>query len=231
MSVAYQPYQPPSTPSRAASEPLPSGRPLEVGRAFRDALATFRAHAVPLTLTCVVTEVLGYLLGSGASSGLTPMLGESRAAWASLAIGAVVSTFLSIGSLRISLDVARGKPFRLDTLFSGGDVLLVTLLASLVTTIAIGCGFVLLIVPGVFLQLGFAFVPLLVADRRIGVLRACRESLELTRGRKWSLFGLLFLSGLVIAGGLLALIVGVLPAMAFVQLVMVHAYLQATGER
>jgi hypothetical protein len=227
MSVTYQPYQPPTT----VEEPATTPQPFEVGRAFHEARATFRAHAVPLTLTCVLADTLGYLFSDGTSGALAPIVGETRATYASYTIGFVVSTFLSIGTTRIMLDVARGKPFRLNTLFSGGDVLVVTLLASLVTTIAIACGFLFLIVPGFFLQLGFAFVPILIADRRIGVLRACRESLELTRGRKWRLFVLCMVSGLVLLCGLLALIVGVLPAIAFIQLFLVHAYLQATGER
>lgn len=229
MSVSYQPYQPPLSTSDDPIERSFRGQ-LDVRRVFRDSLATFRANAVGLTFAFILVQIIGFVFGFGATTALVPLVGAEHAAYASYVISFVVTTFLGIGNTRMLLDVARGKPLRIRTMFSGADALFFTLIASVVMTIAIVVGGVVLIVPGVILSFAFSFVSILIADRGTDPLVAIRESVRLTRGRKWSLFLLTLLATLVVLAGVLALIVGIIPALAFSQLFIVHAYLQATGE-
>jgi uncharacterized membrane protein len=229
MSVSYQPYQPPAS----VPEELPaagSSARLDVRRVFRESLATFRAHAVGLTFAFLLLEVVGFVLGFGVTSALVAALGEQRATYVSYLTCFAVTTFLGIGNTRMLLDVARGKPLRIRTMFSGIDAFFFTLVASLLQTIAVVAGFLALVVPGVILSLAFSFTTILIADRGTDPLVAIRESMRLTRRRKFSLFALGLLCCLVLLGGLLALLVGILPALAFTQLPLIHAYLQATGE-
>jgi uncharacterized membrane protein len=96
--------------------------------------------------------------------------------------------------------------------------------AHILTVIAIAIGFVLLIVPGIILSLGLAFVPYLVVERGLGPIESIKESWRITKGHKWQL-ALLFLALLGInLLGVLALIVGVFVSVPITLIAFAHAY-------
>jgi uncharacterized membrane protein len=70
-------------------------------------------------------------------------------------------------------------------------------------------GFVLLIVPGVILMLMFIFAPYVVIDCERGPIDAMGESNRITRGHKWSLFGLGLVIGLTFIMGIVALVLSI----------------------
>lgn len=85
-------------------------------------------------------------------------------------------------------------------------------LAGLLTSIAIGIGFILFIIPGIYIALRLAFVSFLVIDEQMGAMDALQASWQMTDGYAGRLFGLgLVAVGLLLAG-LLALFVGVFIA-------------------
>jgi len=96
--------------------------------------------------------------------------------------------------------------------------------AHILTGIVVSLGFLALVVPGVILALGLAFVPYLVVERGLGPIEAMKESWRITKGYKGQV-GLLILAllGIVILG-LLALGIGVLVAIPVAMLAMAHAY-------
>jgi len=63
--------------------------------------------------------------------------------------------------------------------------------ASLLQGLGIGIGFLLLIVPGLFLLTIWALVPPVVVLERPGVLAAFRRSRELVRGNGWQVLGVI----------------------------------------
>lgn len=91
-------------------------------------------------------------------------------------------------------------------------------LALLLARFVIGAGFLAFIVPGLYLLGRLAPVgPMVIAEKQRNPVKAFGRSFELTRGRGWAVFGLIFLVGvagviLVIALtsilGLLAMLVG-----------------------
>ena len=96
--------------------------------------------------------------------------------------------------------------------------------AHILTLIAIAIGFVLLIVPGIILSLGLAFVPYLVVERGLGPIESMKESWRITKGHKWQL-ALLFLALLGInLLGVLALVVGIFVAVPVTIIAFAHAY-------
>ncbi len=96
--------------------------------------------------------------------------------------------------------------------------------AHIVAGIAIGIGFVLLIVPGVILMLGWSFVRYLIVERGLGPINALKESWRITKGHKWQLF----LFGLALFGinllGALAIGIGLLVSVPVTMIAVVHAY-------
>lgn len=98
------------------------------------------------------------------------------------------------------------------------------LFAHILTAIAIALGFLALIVPGVILAMGLAFVPYLVIERGLWPIDAMKESWRITKGHKWQLL-LLFLALLLVnLLGLLALFVGIFVSVPVTMLAFAHAY-------
>jgi len=90
-------------------------------------------------------------------------------------------------------------------------------LASLVSGLIIGVGFLLLIVPGFYL-LGrlIPAIPLMVAEDRRNPAEAISRSFEITKGHGWAVFGLLFIVAIVamIAAGVAIALVGIVLILA-----------------
>jgi uncharacterized membrane protein len=96
--------------------------------------------------------------------------------------------------------------------------------AYILTALAIALGFLALIIPGIILAMGLAFVSYLVVDRGLGPIEAMKESWRITKGHKWQLL-LLFLALLGInLLGILALIIGVFVTVPITMLAFAHAY-------
>jgi uncharacterized membrane protein len=82
----------------------------------------------------------------------------------------------------------------------------------------VAIGMVLLVVPGLIALVKLAWVPYLVVDERLDAVAAVRESWERTRGHGWTIFGIFLLAIPLMLVGLLLLIVGIIPALMWVQL-------------
>jgi hypothetical protein len=102
--------------------------------------------------------------------------------------------------------------------------------------IAIGFGFILLIVPGIYLIGRLALVTPAIADRRIyNPFEAIRTSWELTRDNGWAVFFFLFLVGIVIViaaliiGGVVSVIFGSEPGLGRMMGGLVEAAFGAIG--
>ena len=85
-------------------------------------------------------------------------------------------------------------------------------LASLVAGLVLALGFVLLIVPGLYLfgrlvPLG----PVMAAESRRNPLDALRRTFDITRGRGWAVFGLVLLVGIagVVVTGVVNMVLGI----------------------
>lgn len=86
------------------------------------------------------------------------------------------------------------KTSDLNLLFKGFSERFVdTLVFGLLYSLAVGVGFMLLIVPGVILSLGFAMTPFIMADNpKISAVDAMQESWNMMSGHRWDLFCLWF---------------------------------------
>lgn len=79
----------------------------------------------------------------------------------------------------------------LNMMFKGFDRFVQTLVAGLVMSLAVGLGFMLLIVPGIILALGFSMTYFIMADNaEISGIDALQESWNLMKGHKGDYFRL-----------------------------------------
>lgn len=98
------------------------------------------------------------------------------------------------------------------------------LAVSILATVAVILGLILLVVPGVIAGIMFMFATYIVVDRKLAPLEAMRESRRITKGHLWDLFlFLLAIIGINILG-LLALVVGLLVTIPVTSIAIVHAY-------
>ena len=100
---------------------------------------------------------------------------------------------------------------------------------SVLASLAVGIGLLLLIIPGLIAMVLFMFSTFLVIDRGLSPIEALKASMEMTRGNRWPLFGFILLCMLIIVVGVLALGVGLLVAIPIVGLAFAYAYRLLSG--
>ena len=77
---------------------------------------------------------------------------------------------------------------------------------------------------GLILMLRVFYTPYLIIDQKMPALEAFKTSWTMTRGHTFTLFVFLIASGFIFFGGLLFFIIGVIPAMIWVQTAYVSLY-------
>ena len=173
-----------------------------------------------------VVIVIAYLVVGGVSTGIDAALGgsseEPTLIGSSVNFG--LSTLVGMGAIAFYL-AAHDNPdtVELSALWHPQPFLRF-LGASILTGLAVGIGFVLLVVPGIIALVFFMFTTLIVIDRGLGPIEAMQESMRIGRGFRWPLLGLIVLLALILIVGAVALLVGLLVAMPVTTLAFVHAY-------
>jgi uncharacterized membrane protein len=142
-----------------------------------------------------------------------------------------LSLLISLGWIRVSLEVTRGVQPTLGDLFRfegyGPYVG-----AAILFALGFYVGLILFVVPGLIFAVTFGFFGFVIAERGddIGVIESLRASADLTRGNRWPLFGLgivLFLINLV---GVLAFVVGLIFTLGITIIAWAYAYRTLRGE-
>ena len=130
-------------------------------------------------------------------------------------ISSVLSIVLQAAVIHGVVEDLNGRPPKLADCFSAGlKVILPVLAIGIVSGTAIALGFILLIVPGIILAMRWLVaVPVRVAEGP-GVFAALARSVQLTKGNRWALFGLVF-AFFVVVWVILAVVLGVAVALSF----------------
>lgn len=142
----------------------------------------------------------------------------------------LLQLYLGVGQTQMALKMARREPVQYTDLFGGGSVFLPMILAYILAAIAIGIGFVLLIVPGILLLLMWWPYYFLIVDKKAGIIESFSTAATFTKGN-WGTTILLWLLSIgIMILGFLALCIGVLFAAPLVTLLWVVAYLMMSGQ-
>jgi uncharacterized membrane protein len=135
----------------------------------------------------------------------------------------IVNSIISMGYIKISVLFTDGKKPKLANLFHTQS-LLKYIVVSIIRSVVIFVGFLLLVVPGVILALRLQFATYLVVDRDMGIIDSITKSWEGTKGHTWNLFWFfLLLIGINIVG-FLALIVGLLITVPLSMIATAYVY-------
>lgn len=175
----------------------------------------------------IVLEIMDTAMGWGtgtieddgssfiASSGSSPL---------NMLISHVFSIFLTLGFIRFMLNLVSGREASVAQLFGEGRLLLRGIIASLLFGVMAAIGFLLLIIPGIYLVARYGFFMNALVDRKCGILESFRISSDLTTNNRLNVVLLMFASLVVVILGLLALCIGVLFAYPVVALAWAVAY-------
>ncbi|MEO6171797.1 MAG: DUF4339 domain-containing protein [Arenimonas sp.] len=136
----------------------------------------------------------------------------------------VFTIFLQLGLARAGLNLVSGKEVSVGLLFGQGSKLLRAIGASILFGFAVVIGFVLLIVPGVYIMLRYGQFMTAIVDRDLGIMEAFDYSSSLTTNNRLNLFVLALLSFGVGLLGMLACFVGLIFAAPVVWLAALVAY-------
>ncbi len=179
-----------AAPPPAPAPPPRSGgsQPIQVGKVISDAFGIYSANIGVLVATSLaVAIVFGLVVGllNDAGGAFAQFL-----AWIVQLIGTAIYTGFVV---RLVQDVRDGRrDMTVGELFSAAAPAIGSLIIwGILSGIAIGIGFVLLIIPGLILMTIWSVgAPAIVAED-IGPIAAFGRSYELVRGQAWTVFGVL----------------------------------------
>ena len=139
--------------------------------------------------------------------------------------------WVNVGFVVLALKLVKGQPATLGTAFSGASYIGSTLVAGLIVAIAINIGYVLLIVPGVYIALSLWSFQYFIVDQDSGIIESLQLAWKYAEGNRLQIFLLgLIAMGLSLAG-MLASGLGLLVVAPLCVLMMAVAYLQMTNQR
>jgi uncharacterized membrane protein len=143
----------------------------------------------------------------------------------------IIGIFVSIGIVKIILNLVDKKPLAYDELWKNSRYFWRYLGASILYGLIVAVGFILLIIPGVYLAIRYQFVTYLIIDKNMGIKEAFTKSSEMTKGIKWNLFVFdVLLLGIIILGAI-ALFVGLFAAIPVTWIAMVLMYRSLLKEK
>jgi|ERR1017187_5393920 hypothetical protein len=200
-----------AAPAAAAALAGRAGK-LDIISCYERSWALLKANFWPLVgvsfLIIVINAVIGYTHFLGVFL-VTPL------------IGAV----LSGGWYYYFLLKIRGQPTTIGDAFGGFTRAFMALIGTgLLVTIFVVAGMCLLILPGIYLAVSYAFAYMLATDKRIGIWDAMETSRRVITRQWWRVLGLLLLGIPFILLGFAALGVGIFVAIPLVVGATAYAY-------
>jgi serine/threonine protein kinase len=171
-----------------------------------------------------ITALILALLAAAASAGkVSKSIGHLS--FESSLLSILVSGPLMGGLYFYLLRKIRGEPVRTETAFAGfSHSLLQLFLASFVTQVLTGLGFICLVLPGVYLFVAWFFALPLVIDKRLEFWPAMRLSRKVISKHWWKFFGFLLVLGLINLAGLAACLVGIFVTLPLSFAALMYAY-------
>jgi uncharacterized membrane protein len=146
--------------------------------------------------------------------------------WIVYLISWLFAMVVTLGIMRLSLRFVDQERGELVDLFAKLPLVIPYLIASIVVAVIVMIGFILLIIPGIYLALRLQFFGWAIVDKEVGPFEAIQESWAITEGSAWNLFLLWWLLFFVNVAGMLALGIGLLITTPLTLVAMGYVYRQ-----
>jgi len=206
------------TPEMIAAEYLRRDVEIDISSAISRGWALVMANLPVLGGATVLMWAIGVGLG------FLPIIG-----WA---VGLLLGSVLHAGVLYMFIRRIRGEPVELGDMFEGFNVALLPLiLAGLLVSALTAVGFVLCILPGIYLAVGYIFVLPLVIDKKLDFWPAMEVSRQVVHKQWWPMFLFAIVMLLIVCLGALACGLGLIIAMPVVYAAAMYIYEDLFGQR
>ena len=136
----------------------------------------------------------------------------------------VISALVSLGVIRILLNIHDNVEATIEQLFTSYPLLLKYIVANLLYNILVVVGLIALIVPGIIFAIRLEFYGFFIVDEKCGIIESFSRSWELTQGIANKLFLFNIIATIIIGIGALLLGIGLLVAVPVVMLAMTFIY-------
>jgi len=206
------------TPEMIAAEYLRRDIEIDISSAVSRGWALVMSNLPVLAGATALTWAIGVGLG------FLPIIG-----WA---VGLLLGSVLHAGVLYMFIRRIRGEPVELGDMFEGFNVALLPLiLAGLLVSALTAVGFVLCILPGIYLAVGYIFVLPLVIDKKLDFWPAMEVSRQVVHKQWWPMFLFAIVMLLIVCLGALACGLGLIIAMPVVYAAAMYVYEDLFGQR
>jgi hypothetical protein len=233
----------PTGPPPSQDEILARDYSLDIGRCISRAWEITSANFWPVVgvsfLVLVVQSVVNQLLGLISRPAMNAMVLNHEITAANIAIvlatnipGMPLTAILMGGLFRYYLKLIRKQNATIGDAFSGfsngiGQLALFGLVQGILVTL----GFVLCVIPGIYLAVAWYFGLLLIADKGLPFWEAMEFSRKTVSKHWFVVFGFLLVVGLLAALGLIACCIGVFVTCAVAFLAVTFAYEDIFGRK
>jgi len=169
--------------------------------------------------------IIGFIIGIPASMGSW----SQGAASGFLSFLGTVYTILIVWPVDYGvsfsyLKASRGDTLEIKNMFEAFQNYWNAVLASLLVTVIVGIGLIVLIVPGIIFACKLAFTPYLVVDRKMAVIDAVKGSWRMTNGYAWRVFLIGLLAIPIFIAGLICFGVGVIISIMWIRMAFASLY-------
>ena len=228
-----------ANPPPAAPAPTPPSTPISTGDPVADAIGReILQRDYTLDIGACVSRawelvMARFWLTVGAAAIIWLLIGALSCVPILGGVAVLLLAYVLEGGLKwMFLRLVRGeKDAELSDAFAGFNqwfkqLLLFSLVAQLLT----GVGFLLCILPGIYLTIcWFGFGPLLVMDKNLDFWPAMELSRKVVTKHWWSFFGLALVNLLIMLAGILACGIGIFVSMPIIAATTVYAYQDIFG--
>ncbi len=189
----------------------PEGRSaFTIGGALREAWEKTRGAKGPVWAgTAVMYLVLLAMVAGGSllmPSGMGGFVGETIFL---LIINAVAMVFTG-GLLLMGIRRVAGQSITWNMVFRGFSMTQKIVVATILQSLLIGIGFLLLVLPGIYLAIGYAMTIPLIIDRRMSPWQAMEASRKAVHREWWKIAGLFLVMTLIINLSMVPLGIGLI---------------------
>jgi len=192
--------------------PTPPSGPIEVFNCFERGLELFKGNFGPFLGATLIMLVLTIVF-----SRLPTKYGQIIGTLANVGLYAGYNYFILLRS--------RGESAGIDSLFAGyRSPFLSLILSAVVSIILILVGFLVFIIPGIYLAVSYAFASMLIVDKKMGFWEALETSRRVVTKQWLRVLCLGILATLVSLLGLIGLGIGIIFTVPIATAAVVYAY-------
>jgi uncharacterized membrane protein len=117
---------------------------------------------------------------------------------------------LGVGLGLLGIRRAAGKETPVSTLWEPYSQAIPLIVMFILMAVLIVAGFLLLILPGIYLSIAYSFAPYLIVEKNMGVWEALETSRKAITAYWWRYFGLMLVALLLVIIGLIPVFIGLI---------------------